>query len=118
MALVTDRCRIYFHEVSAKAEELGLYDALKKQLDYLDGYACHDGDKTKTRCTLFKDFAPLSFAFNMDIRDEATGEYRSWFNGGLIFYGSADTGVGGPQFSVSLSRALGQERKAGWEVHT
>jgi hypothetical protein len=118
MALVTDRCRIYFHEVCAKAEKMGVYESLKKQLDYLDGYACPDGDKTKTRCTLFKDFAPMSFTFNMDIRDEASGEYKSWFNGGLIFYAGSESGVGAPQLSVSLSRAMGQEKAAGWEVHT
>jgi hypothetical protein len=117
MAL-TMRCSDYYDQVVAKAHELGLYAEFKKQIDYLDNYACPEGDKLKTRCTLFKDFAPLSFAFNMDIRDEATGEYRSWFNGGLIFYGASDSGVGEPQFSVSLSRAMGQEKKAGWEVHT
>jgi hypothetical protein len=113
----TERCSEYFLEVMEKAKELGLHEELEKQLKYLGQYACHDGDYAQTRCYLHKDFAPLSFTFNME-KIEKDGEYKYWFNGGLIFYGGSDTGVDGPQFSVSLERAMGQKKPAGWEVHT
>jgi hypothetical protein len=50
----------------------------------------------------------------MKVRDPETGEYRRWFNGGLIFHGPHDNGGdgGAPTFSVSPIPA------SGWRVHT
>jgi len=40
------------------------------------------------------------------------------FNGALLYYGPGESGVGGPQFSVSLG-SLGPEGvKHRWEIHT
>lgn len=87
------------------------------KLEYLNTYACRgDGqeiDRKRTRCRLFEDFAPLSFVFVMEIRQD-DGKYERWFNGGLIFHGPHDGGGdgGAPTFSVNLSPSTG------WSVHT
>lgn len=91
----------------------GLRKSLRNGLLFMHQYACYreDGpgfDLGKTRCELFKDWAPLSFAF----RVFRGADY--WFNGGLIFHGSHDNGGdgGAPTLTVSLSPANG------WSVHT
>lgn len=40
--------------------------------------------------------------------------WRFWFNGGLIFHGAGDSGVGAPTFSVRL----GNCSRAGWSVNS
>ncbi len=47
----------YYEDVRKKAEEMGILDKLEKQIKYLSGYGC-GGDEGKTRCRLWKDFAP------------------------------------------------------------
>lgn len=105
----------YLDEVkaSAAAKAITGNNSLQSRLDYLASYADHD-DNGRTRCTLYKDFAPLSFEFVMEVRDSPDDEYRRWFNGGLIFHGAHDGfGSGGaPTFSVSLNPT------DGWSVHT
>ncbi len=88
-------------------------DQLKDRLRYLDTYAEHD-ERGRTQCRLWSDSSPHSFYFVMNVRDQDTGEYRRWFNGGLIFHGAHDRGGdgGAPTFSVSLTPA------SGWSVHT
>lgn len=82
-------------------------DMLEKfdaRLKYLNDYA---GDNSKG-CQLFADFAPLSFEFTML---QADGSY--WFNGGLIYHGQGDTGVGAPTHSVRLG-----DTHEDWSIHT
>ena len=108
-------------EVKAFAEKIGMIKQLQDRLNYLDGYACRvdDGVNTatidygRTKCLLFTDFAPYSFAFTMQ-RSNANGDYEYWFNGGLIFHGPHDNGGdgGAPTFSVNLSP------EHGWSIHT
>jgi hypothetical protein len=74
----------YFDEVKQFAETTGRGEQLQKKLNYLDTYA-ENGDRGATRCILGKDFAPHSFAFLIQKRDDS-GEYKYWFNGGLIFH--------------------------------
>jgi len=95
-------------EARAFADSIGLREQFEKRLAYLDTYAEH-GDRGKSRCHLFPDFAPYSFSILMQVRN-GEGEYRTWFNGGLIFHGPTDGGA--PNFSVSLSA------EQGWQVHT
>jgi len=108
----------YYNEVVKEAKKLGMYEneelqrPLKWCLDYLAKYADHEGDGL-TRCWLYKDFAPRSFAFVMERKDKE-GTYQRWFNGGLIFHGELDSGVGAPTFSVRL----GDTSKSGWSIHT
>jgi hypothetical protein len=102
----------YFDDVKKYAEEIGLIDSLQEQLDYLDTYAEH-GDRGKTRCRLFKDFAPHSFQVSMEIRNEA-GEYKHWWSGGCIFHGPHDGHGSGsfPTLSVTLNPCHE------WQIHT
>jgi hypothetical protein len=107
----------YFDKVVAFAKQIGMYEQLKDRLDYLDTYACRDGegnvDRTKTECRLSKDFAPYSFEFVL-VRRNANGSFDYWFNGGLIFHGNHDNGGdgGAPTFAVNLSP------EHGWSIHT
>jgi len=107
MLNVTDKD--YFDGVMQFAQVTGQVDSLKEQLDWLDSY----NDKNKTRCNLYKDFAPYSFYFVMEVKDK-DGNYKTWFNGGLIYHGPHDGGGSGgaPTFSVCLSPTKG------WSIHT
>jgi hypothetical protein len=102
----------YFAEVEAFAAKIGKSDQLKAELDYLDTYAEH-GERAKSMCVLFKDFAPYSFGFTMYLKNDQ-GTYVQWFHGGLIYHGAVD-GFGscaGPTFSVTVNP------NDGWSVHT
>lgn len=105
--------RDYFEQVKDFAEQTGQWDQLKEKLDYLNTYADHER-KGLTKCVLYKDFAPYSFEFCMLRKDMETGEYRRWFNGGLIYHGDHDNGGDGsaPTFSVNLNPV------SGWSIHT
>lgn len=105
--MLTIKDQEYFDSVVKFAQEAGLYDDLKKQLDFLSGFG---GDPEKVECELYKDFAPYSFYFNMMKGD------KRWFNGGLLFHGPHDRGGdgGAPTFSVSLC----PDEKPHWQVHT
>lgn len=110
--MLVDRTDGYLDEVKAspQAQQITGRHSLATMLEYLDTYAEH----RQTRCLLFKDWAPLSFAFLMEVKDEETGEYQRWFNGGLIFHGQHDNGGdgGAPTFSVNLNPV------DGWTIHT
>jgi hypothetical protein len=101
--------------VIAFAEKRGIVPKLAREMEYLDKYA-ENGERGRTKCVLMHDFAPHSFYFDMYIKKD--GEYEHWFNGGCIYYGEGDTGVGGPQFSVRLEAATGGEAPEGWSIHT
>lgn len=75
-----------------------------KRLQYLNDYA---GDRSQG-CRLYKDFSPLSFEIVM--LDAKGGR---WFNGGLIYHGRGDDGVGGPSYSVRLG-----DLDEDWSIHT
>lgn len=114
MLNVHESCEERLAEVRAFADGLGPQwrKQLEEQLEYLGTFAEH-GDEGKTRCDLFTDFAPYSFYFLMQKRQE-DGTYKTWFNGGLIFHGPHDNGGdgGAPTFSVNLGGSHG------WSVHT
>lgn len=59
----------------------------------------------RTKCKMFKDFAPLSFCWQME---------NGKLHGGLIYHGAHDHGGdgGAPTFSVNLSPT------DGWSLHT
>jgi len=102
----------HFDKVKAFAESSGRWGQLKEKLDYLDTYADHE-KQGLTKCVLGYDWAPYSFAFCM-MRKNKDGEFRPWFNGGLIFHGNHDNGGdgGGPTFAVNLNPV------DGWSIHT
>jgi hypothetical protein len=106
------QCEEYLAKVREEADKIGMRAKLEEQLAYLDGYAGRD----ETRCDLYKDFAPLSFGFTMYKKSKSgpfEGEYLRWFNGGCIYYGPTDMGVGEPQLSVRLVAG-----EAGWSINT
>jgi hypothetical protein len=89
-------------------------------IGYLAGYADTDEHRSgrggrRVRALLYKDFAPLSFSFLMQMEKTAgEDDWELWFNGGLIFHGSHDGYGSGsaPTFSVTLNDT------DGWSVHT
>lgn len=112
MSLVIEN-KDYFDSVMKFARDTGQEANLQESLDYLGGYACHDGDSEATHCLLYKDGAPQSFGFAMQKR-RPDGTYVHWFNGGLLFHGSHDGYGSGaaPTFAVSLTPV------SGWSIHT
>lgn len=100
----------HFDKVYTKAVELGLDVELQHQLDWLAAYACHETPED-TRCDLYYDFAPLSFSFVMQRKGDG-GDYKRWFNGGLIYH------PGSTGRDVSLSVELSSRKEAHWSVHT
>lgn len=70
-------------------------------------------DPERGRCHLYKDFAPFSFGFGIEVRGR-DGQYKHSFSGGLIYHGEHDGFGSGsaPTFSVCL------ESTNGWSIHT
>ncbi len=110
------KCEDYLKSVRKFAQETGQVDKLQDRLNYLARFACDpanpSGALEATKCVLFKDSAPNSFLFDM-LKKGSDSKYRFWFNGGLIYYGQNDSGVGAPQFSVRVSGS-----DSGWEINT
>ena len=106
MALVVKDLE-HFEKVVSWAKENGIYDSLKKELDYLGNFG---GGSEKVECLLYKDFAPQSFYFEIMKGD------KRYMNGGLIFHGPHDRGGdgGSPTFSVCIN----PDDKPHWQVHT
>lgn len=105
----------YYGEVIKFAVSKRLMDDLNKELMYLHLYGTDWDDPGLTKTRLFKDFAPMSFFFQMGRRQE-DGTYKDWFVGGLIFHGPHDRGGdgGSPTYSVELNPGT----KPHWSVHT
>jgi len=109
--LVMEKNWDYMAEVEAFAEKTGQMKQLQEKLDYLATFGGDPG-AGDVRCTLYKDFAPMSFTFVME--KCVKGIWKRWFNGGLIYHGSHDGGGdgGSPTYSVNL---IPQQ---GWSIHT
>lgn len=104
----------HFDKVMAFAQELGAEEELQKRLDYLGKYACPDDDPEYTRCDIGYDGAENSFSFAMHKR--VNGEYKYWFNGGLIYRGPGRPLDGSaPQLTVSLTPS---KKVHDWSIHT
>lgn len=108
-----DAIRARMDDAKAFAEQHGLGQQLKDQLDYLDKYG--SGLSHRTRCTFFYDSAPHSFIVLMEVRDmPGSSEWRKCWEGGFMFHGPAD-GYGsgaGPTHAVCVNATHG------WSVHT
>lgn len=101
----------HFDEVVAFAKNVGLYEddgrtnnALANRLKYLEEYGGKDdAGNDRMRVRLMPDFAPMSFFFVIEARS-AVGEWRSLFEGGLVFHGHHDGNGSGsaPTFAVTL----------------
>jgi hypothetical protein len=65
----------YYDKVIDFATKSGQLDKLQRELDYLDMYAIGEHEpKDKTRCDLYKDFAPQSFYFILFMKQSV----RDW----------------------------------------
>ena len=113
------KCPEHFGKVMEFAAEMNLVDqflsVLKRQSEYANGPGCsYDREEGKnTKCELYSDFAPYSFTFVMFRQEEPDGEWKPWFNGGLIYQGPGLPANGSaPSFTVSLNK------DTGWFVHT
>ena len=116
MLNVLESTELLMAKVVEFAEKVGLLDQLQGQLEYLGNYACNEErGKDYTRCDLYPDFAPMSFTFSMFAKDkDKKGEYKFWFNGGLIYQGPDVPADGSfPSCTVSFDST-----KHGWFVHT
>lgn len=111
------KCEDHLKSVRAFADTLG--PEVRKQLEDKLSYLEHYRSDT-CLCDLYADSAPHSFLFTLYGPSKDDGARDHWFTGGLIFYGPHQSGVGGPQYSVSLAGATGQPeaRDARWEIHT
>lgn len=130
MLIVDESARERFLEVMKFAAENNLLTNLIGQLSYLNDYANREGctyDKSRaknTRCTLYNDFAPMSFRIEMEkchkwsdnpeLMAKLGGKWEHFFVGGLIYSGP-DQPLNGtaPALTVSLD-----PRKVGWSIHT
>lgn len=110
----------HFDEVVAHAKAIGLYEgndnnqSLKGRLDHLARYGGKSADGSdRTRVRLFKDFAPYSFGFVIESKDE-NDDWSAWFQGGLLFHGAHDGDGSGsaPTLAVTLTPCVG------WSIHT
>lgn len=99
-------CEEYLEKVKKFATENNILPKLEDVLKYLDEM-CWFGNKA--RCFLYKDFAPNSFEFCLVDEND-----RPVMGGGVIFYAGSESGVGGPQFSVTMSGRTDSR----WEIHT
>lgn len=86
------------------AEKRGITDKFLEKLEYLNNFRPDIVEKVR----LFYDWAPNSFGFVMWLK---SGE--SWLNGGMIYHGPGDSGVGAPTYSVRIG-----ELDEGWSIHT
>ncbi len=114
-------CGEYFEETESFARESGQLEQFHGRLEYMahghqsdEELALFGGNIADYRVVLFSDFAPHSFAFEMQYKKKEEDEWEFFMNGGLIYHGSHDGhGSGGaPTFSVTMDKA------DGWRVHT
>jgi hypothetical protein len=111
----------YFESVVEFSKKVGLYEddgttnnALSNRLKYLENYGGKNSDGSdRMRVRLMPDGAPMSFYFVIEKRNDA-GEWRTLFNGGLLFHGRHDGhGTGAdPTLAVTLTPV------SGWSLHT
>jgi hypothetical protein len=106
--------KAYLAEVRAEASRLGIIDRLEKRLKYLDEYGWSLKNPDHMRCTIHKDFSPLSFNLMMEVK-QSDGSYKFLWAGALIYHGPHDgCGSGSaPTFAVTLE-AVDKD----WSIHT
>ena len=109
--LDTSRAEDSLAEARAFADRIGMREQLEAELQHLDEFA-EDGDRGRTKCELYPDFAPYSLGFLMRLR--RGDKYPVWFNGALLFHGPHDRGGDGaaPTYAVCLQPTVG------WTCHT
>lgn len=132
--LPTPEAKKYLEEVRAFADSRGpeIRAKLEEKIKYLEEYGgTKEGvlvDPSRFVVVLSSDRSPNSFNVSWYLRkvdhavpiekfiDDKTRSafYNYFMNGGLIYYGPKESGVGGPQFSVRS----GSESDEDWTVNT
>jgi hypothetical protein len=107
--LETSRVTAELEAARAFADTIGLRVQLETRLAYLAAYAA----PRRTRCVLYPDRAPYSFAFAME-RETRRDEWSPWFRGALVYHGPSDRHGSGdePTSSVTATPTMG------WAVRT
>jgi len=105
------KCVDHLAAVRKYADSLGA--AVREQLESKLAYLEHYRNDTCV-CELMVDFAPYSFYFNMMGPTKPDGSRERWFNGGLIHHAARSTGVGSPEYAVTLD----PQDAPHWNVHT
>lgn len=107
--LETSRVTSELEAARAFADTIGLRVQFEVHLAYLGTYAA----PRRTRCVLYPDRAPYSFAFAMQ-RETRRDEWSPWFQGALVYHSPSDRHDSGddPTLSVTTTPTMG------WAVHT
>lgn len=104
------KCPEHLAKVRAYADTQDARAQLEGRLTYLGTYR-----SGTCICELYEDrWSPHSFEFVMLGPEKPDGTRERWFNGGLIHHAPHSTGVGAPEFSVTLN----PQPHVHWEVHT
>jgi hypothetical protein len=80
--------REHYDKVRSFAEQHGCLESFQNRVGYLTTYGCHTDDGTdmsRARVNLGWDFAPNSFGFAIEFRQE-DGTYKHFMSGGMIFH--------------------------------
>ena len=111
MLVISEHVIDRYVEAQQWAIENGLHKEFSEAMSQLRNYGCSEEDPTRCRVILGYDWAPHSFSFVIEGKKD--GEYRHWFNGGLIYQGPDSPADGGfPSLTVSLHNNIG------WFMHT
>ena len=105
-------CPEHMEAVRVFARSVGAEEKLEARLRYLGSYG---GDGDIVRASIYQDWAPWSFTFVMEKRQD--DGWARWFAGGLVYSGPGQPLDGSaPAFTVSLDPDCGREHD--WSVHT
>lgn len=120
MLIIDPGCQDHFAHVMQYAAKRNLLTGkygLLDQLHYLGHYAEQRAkqEQWEIRTTLYWDFAPQSFRFNVEIqKNEPEAKWQQFLNGGLIYSGPDQPLDGSfPALTVSLA-----DPHEGWSTHT
>lgn len=113
MLVIPEETKEYFIKVRIEAYDRGLMKEFNEGMLNAHLFGCTWEAPDQVRCVLFEDFAPLSFGFRMEQRQE-DDNYKFFMNGGLIYEGPDSPANGqAPSFTVTVG-----ESRIGWFMHT
>jgi len=108
--------------------------SLEKNISYLQGYGCHDGDPARCVVTLFSCQQGQEFGVGWWFRNAGINRqitiadlmpeenrrrtmeryYHHFMSGGLVHHGAGSGGAGFPELAVRIGDCSHEE----WSVHT
>lgn len=108
----------HFDEAVEFAKRRGLYEidesksasnAFLHCLNTLNRWA----SRPNNRVMVYSDHSPYSFYWVWESTKDGGVTWQREINGGMIYFGDGDSGVGAPQFSVRIG-----DTNEGWQLHT